>query len=695
VLVQDIMKKPGLVFSPDITIHLAVGDCIGNDFNMAPVVDKNKYCGVFTLASAMKWGEVNWNKPVRELMDTCFPVALKDTLVVDMPKDFSYFLPIVDKQNNFLGIVTTSDILRSFEESVKYSLSSLRSLIDSTNNGIVAVNKNGVITIFNTSARRILGMIEGKNVVGRHIADVVPKTRLPWILKTGKSEFNTKTDLGNGKTLFANYSPIIHDSGLMGAVAVFQDFSELETISDELNRVKDLNKQLDAIINSSYDGIWIADHEGTTLRVNDAIERITGLSREKCVGRNMRDMELDGTVDESATVKVLRQRKSLSLVQNVSTGRQTIVTGNPVFDDRGNIIYVVTNVRDVTELNMLKENLMREKGLTKLYKNEVNELRMKLLQQEDMVARSKPMKNVLDLVYRVASVDSTVLITGESGVGKEVVARMIHRLSPRNEQGKFICINCGAIPENLLESELFGYDKGAFTGARKEGKQGLFEVADKGTLFLDEVSELTLNLQVKLLRALQEHEITRIGGVKPLKVDIKVIAAANKNLSDLMKEGKFREDLFYRLNVIPIDIPPLRERPEDILALVSHYLQLLNQRFKSKKVMSSAAVDRLISYDWPGNVRELINILERLVITTPGDLINFEDLPAAIKSSVQVSHREAVAGFKPLKKALEDYENEIITAAMKFYGSTRKVARVLEISQSTISRRVRKINSSL
>jgi len=272
---------------------------------------------------------------------------------------------------------------------------------------------------------------------------------------------------------------------------------------------------------------------------------------------------------------------------------------------------------------------------------------------------------------------------------------MIHRLSPRNEQGKFICINCGAIPENLLESELFGYDKGAFTGARKEGKQGLFEVADKGTLFLDEVSELTLNLQVKLLRALQEHEITRIGGVKPLKVDIKVIAAANKNLSDLMKEGKFREDLFYRLNVIPIDIPPLRERPEDILALVSHYLQLLNQRFKSKKVMSSAAVDRLISYDWPGNVRELINILERLVITTPGDLINFEDLPAAIKSSVQVSHREAVAGFKPLKKALEDYENEIITAAMKFYGSTRKVARVLEISQSTISRRVRKINSSL
>lgn len=689
-LVQDIIQRARVVLSVDTPISAALKRCIDIDIYMAPVVDLNKYCGMFKISSALESNSAG--KTVGDVLDRHCPVVLKDTLVSDISRDFCLFLPVIDHDNNYLGIITSGDILNAFEESIQYSLSSLRSLIDSTNNGIVAINKHGVITIFNTAARRILG--EGDvNVVGRHIVDVFPKTRLPWILKTGRPEFNVKTETESEKKLFANYSPIMNNGELVGAVAVFQDFSELESISEELKRVKSLNKQLDAIINSSYDGIWITDHEGKTIKVNDAIERITGLSRDECIGRYMRDMERDGTVDESVTVRVLKEKKSVTLVQNVSTGRQTIVTGNPVFDDDGSILYVVTNVRDITELSKLKENLIQAKDLSSRYKNEVNELKLKLIQQEDMVARSKMMQNVLDLVSKVSMVDSTVLITGESGVGKEVVARMVHRLSPRNEQGRFVTINCGAIPANLLESELFGYEKGAFTGAKKEGKPGLFEVADRGTLFLDEVSELPLEMQVKLLRVLQEHEIMRIGGVKTIKVDVRVIAAANKNLFSLTQEGKFREDLYYRLNVIPVDIPALRERPEDVSALISHYLYIFNNKFKTKKVISSETVDCLLSYSWPGNVRELINIIERLIITTPGDLISASDLPAHIKTSKTESGIRKKQHFLPLRQALEQYESEIITSAMEVYGSTRKVARVLGISQSTVSRRVRRMIS--
>ncbi|MCL6611143.1 MAG: sigma 54-interacting transcriptional regulator [Peptococcaceae bacterium] len=692
-LVQDIMSEAELVLSPGETVGGALEECTVRDLFIVPVVDGGKYCGVFKITSALGSGETELRKPVGDVLDTGFPVVLKDTLVIDIPKDFKLILPVVDSDRIFLGVIRSADILNSYEKGVHYSLSSLRSLIDSTNNGIVAVNKNGVINIFNASARRILGM-EGVNAVGMNIVDVLPKSRLPWILKTCRPEFNVKTEIAPDKTIFANYSLIMNNGEIIGAVAVFQDFSELESISEELNRVKSLNRQLDAIINSSYDGIWITDHNGTTLRVNDAIERITGLPREKCIGRNMRDMELDGTVDESVTLRVLREKRSVTLVQNVSTGRQTIVTGNPVFDDKGNIIYVVTNVRDVSELSMLKESLIRQKDLANRYKNEVNELRLKLILQEDVVARSKLMKNVLDMVSRVASVDSTVLIAGESGVGKEVVARMLHRLSPRNDRGRFVTINCGAIPVNLLESELFGYEKGAFTGAKREGKPGLFEIADKGTLFLDEVTELPLEMQVKLLRVLQEQEIMRIGGLDTLRVDVRVIAATNRDISQLTREGRFREDLYYRLNVVPIEIPPLRERPEDISALISHYLCIFNDKFKTKKVIDSETVDHLMNYSWPGNVRELINIIERLVITTPGDLITFTDLPANIKTAVQAGGGQRKAReFIPLKKALEHYERDIIMAAMELYGSTRKVARVLEISQSTVSRRIRKISS--
>jgi transcriptional regulator with PAS, ATPase and Fis domain len=302
------------------------------------------------------------------------------------------------------------------------------------------------------------------------------------------------------------------------------------------------------------------------------------------------------------------------------------------------------------------------------------------------------MKKVFDFAARVAQVDSTVLITGESGSGKEIVAKTIHKLSKRKD-GPLIQINCGAIPENLLESELFGYEPGAFTGASKEGKLGMFELAENGTLFLDEIGELPLNLQVKLLRVLQEREIVRVGGIKPKKINVRIIAATNKDLEKMVEKGMFREDLYYRLNVVRIKIPPLRERKTDIPPLIQHFLRKFNEKYEMNKKISPEVIERLIAYDWPGNVRELENLIERLVVIVIEDIIELKHLPDYLQASINSDHFQvSVSGIIPLKKASEDLEKQLISKALQKYGSTRKAAQILEVDQATIVRKAKKYN---
>jgi transcriptional regulator with PAS, ATPase and Fis domain len=306
-----------------------------------------------------------------------------------------------------------------------------------------------------------------------------------------------------------------------------------------------------------------------------------------------------------------------------------------------------------------------------------------LLRRTGLVVYSEKMMKLVDLAIRIAQVDSTVLISGESGVGKELMAKLIHDQSPRS-LGPFIKINCGAIPENLLESELFGYEAGAFTGASKQGKLGIFELASSGTLFLDEIGELPLSLQVKLLRAIQEQEFVRVGGVKPRKVDIRFIAATNRDLEQMMKEGRFRDDLYYRLNVIPMLIPSLRERKEDILPLVHHFEQKLTQKFKMEKRFAPAVLRVFLNYPWAGNVRELENIIERLFVTSPEQLIRLEHLPEKL---LAIKEENKPARLIPLKEAMEQVEQRLIEDALGVYGNTYKAAEALGIDQSTLIRK--------
>lgn len=461
----------------------------------------------------------------------------------------------------------------------------------------------------------------------------------------------------------------------------------LDDLLIDAHETDKLNRALDAIIENSYDGIYITDQDGITLYTNSAIERITGIPKEYYIGKSVDQLIKRGILNASVTHKVVKLRRTVSVVQDNFAGKETLITGSPVFNAAGEIEQVVTNIRDLSDLNELMHELTKVNELNNQYKQEIEKLR-KITSQDGVVFVSDKMKMIYEIAERISDIDATVLILGETGVGKDVLARNIYNRSIRSKKGDFIKINCGAIPADLLESELFGYEGGAFTGANQKGKPGMFELAESGILFLDEVGELPLQLQVKLLRALQEREIQRIGGTKPKKIDVRIIAATNRNLSEMVKSGDFREDLFYRLNVIPITIPPLRERREDILALIDLFLTKANEQYKFSKEIDSRLKEYFYQHDWPGNVRELINIVERLVVLTDNQLLSINDLPEEYQPENR--NQPNLNASLTLKEAVERAEKEILTKAAQTYQTTYEIAEALDSSQATIVRKLKK-----
>ena len=467
----------------------------------------------------------------------------------------------------------------------------------------------------------------------------------------------------------------------------------VEKIAKEYRDLKNIKLsliELDSIIECSYDGIYITDGDANTIKVNNAYERITGLKKVDVIGKNMRDLERDGFISQSATLLVLSSRKTTTIQQEFSTGVKVLVSSTPIFDENKKIIMVVTNVRDVTQLNNLKELVQKNKEITQKYVSEIEEMRTQLLNNTEIVAEDPKTIEIIQLSHRIAKVDTTILMLGETGVGKDEIAKYIHKVSNRNGQ-QFIKVNCGAVPISLIESEFFGYEKGAFTGASKEGKVGLFELASGGTIFLDEVGEIPMDMQVKLLRVLQEKEIVRVGGTKPLKIDVRVLAATNRDLEKMIVDGKFREDLYYRLNVVPLFIPPLRERKQDILPLINFFLKQLNKKYNFNKILVPEALNCLYEYSWPGNVRELKNIVERVVIMSEDDKITKSDLPISIidLSGIEVVLNSFDEGIT-LKETLDGIEEKLIKRAFDKYGNVRAAAKSLGIDPSTFVRKRQK-----
>lgn len=450
----------------------------------------------------------------------------------------------------------------------------------------------------------------------------------------------------------------------------------------ELDSSKELLKELEAIIRSSYDGMFITDGDGVVLRLNDAYERITGIKASEIMGKNMRNLVDEGYFDESVTLHVIEKRTTITINQTVKKDRKILVTGTPLFDEQGKLFRVVTNVRDITELVKLQNQLLKTKEQTLKYKTELSHLRAMHIQNHEMITRSPKMARVIELSMKIADVDSNVLITGESGTGKELIAKLIHKHGKTTAR-PFIKINCAAIPEQLLESELFGYEGGAFTGAKKEGKPGLFELAHNGTLFLDEVGDLPLVLQVKLLRAIQEKEIMRVGGTRAITVNARIIAATHRDIAKMVQNGTFREDLYYRLMVVPINLPPLRERKEDVPLLIMHFIEKFNKHFGYNKRILPEVIDKLVEYNWPGNVRELENVIERMIVTAVGEVLTANLVPETIWSKTFLPKK----GTK-LKEAVEQTEAYLLIECYKEYRSWQKVAEALGIDRTTVFRKV-------
>lgn len=464
--------------------------------------------------------------------------------------------------------------------------------------------------------------------------------------------------------------------------------------------VAEAAERLSAIIEHSFDGIFITDKNAKVLRINHAYEDITGLKSEEVLGKNMADLVKGKLISQSGSLIVARTKKPVTLQQRFKSGKEALVTSSPIFDKNGTLIMIVTNVRDLTEIYNLKEIVQEKTDAMERLRLELAHIQNPESEQE-VIAKDETTLAAILLANRVAPMDTTVILLGETGVGKEVMARYIYQHSHR-VKNSFIKVNCGAIPESLIESELFGYESGAFTGANRSGKIGLFELANKGTLFLDEIGELPKDMQVKLLRALQEQEIMRIGGTKPIKINVRVIAATNRNLEEMVKKSEFREDLYYRLTVFPISIPPLRLRKKDITPLALSFLTKLNQKYSFKKYFSDISIQLLNEYNWPGNIRELKNIVERAIIISSSDEICPEDLhllhqsqPIIISSPAHPDTRQqkdeaAIQLPVDLQDTLAHMEYQYLTAAYQQCGNVRDAAHALGITPSTFVRKRKK-----
>jgi len=464
-----------------------------------------------------------------------------------------------------------------------------------------------------------------------------------------------------------------------------------KALIEELALVKRRLRELEVVFEHSHDGMSIVDRHGKIVASNPAMRRLYNLNAEDYIGKNITDLVNEGTFNDSVTSRVLSTGRPMAILQEVRSGARCLTTGVPVKGPDGQIEMVVVSSHDVTELYSLKESLRQSQKLAGGYQAELTDMRVSQMQKEDIVVRSKKMLDVLDLASRLAAVDTTVLIVGESGAGKEVVATLLHRASLRRSEKSFIKVNCGAIPRDLLEAELFGYEYGAFTGAAREGRIGLFELADGGSIFLDEVGELPLELQVKLLRVLQDQEFKRIGGTKLVRVDVRVIAASNRNLHELVSQGRFREDLYYRLNVVPLGVPPLRERKEDIVALAQHYVRHFNRRYGFEKVIAAELIEVMESYPWPGNVRELVNVVERMVVTSQGNILGAEEFPLETPATGgPPAGRTALARDVSIQQIIGEAEREVIFNALQGCRSTEGAAKSLGISRATLARKMRK-----
>lgn len=576
--------------------------------------------------------------------------------------------------------VRTSLEMREVDQLLHENAFTAEQIFSSMANGLIVTNQEDVITVCNPAALRILGIPEA-HVIGKKICDVVPSTRMHIVNQTGHGEIACRQMIGKSITI-TNRTPIIIDGKVRGATAIFEDISALEKVKWEFYEVKEMQERLQLILEAVQDGICVLNKAGDIVYVNPSYLRIVNKTKEALLGKNIYDIAPNGT--RCGVLKTgVAQIGSFSQKKD---GTTVVANVNPIVVD-GEISGVVSVVKNITEVQELMEKLSKMSAKAEYLEQELFRTKKTNKAFANYIGCSGKVVDCLAMAAKAAMSSATVLIRGESGTGKELVAEGIHYASAR-AKGPFIRVNCGAIPSALLESELFGHEKGAFTGAVKR-KLGKFELANHGTIFLDEIGEMDKNMQVKLLRALQQKEFDRVGGENTVKVDVRIIAATNRNLEDMVRKESFRDDLYYRLNVIPLFLPPLRERAEDIALLTEHFIDKISaQAKKTVKGIEPGVLEVLMAYKWPGNVRELENIIERVITLMDADYISIEHLPSyitgeAVSKDVKSLEFGAVLPW-------EEYEKQIISNALKKCGSFNAAGKMLKLTHKTVATKAKK-----
>lgn len=616
----------------------------------------------------------DWKKYLSDQLDVVIEVTgrqevfneireLRDRKTVLIPGSMAYLISKLIEEKEEL-------ISRLEYETYKHDL-----IFNATGDGMLVVDKDATITFINHSAATMIGM-KKEEMIGKPVLEVVPTSRLPIVLQTRKSETNRKQTLANGMKIITTRIPMIAENNeIIGAFAVFKDITEVVNLAEELTNLKEVQTMLESVIQSSEEAISVVDENGLGIIINPAYTRLTGLSEAEVIGQ---PATTDISEGESMHMQVLKTRRAVRGVamRLGPNKKEVIVNVAPVIVD-GKLKGSVGVIHDMSEIKSLNRELSRARQIIRTLEAKYS--------FEDIIGDSEEMRLAIEQAKLGARTPATVLLRGESGTGKELFAHAIHNASDR-KYNKFVRVNCASLSESLLESELFGYEEGAFSGAKRGGKRGLFEEANNGSIFLDEIGELTANTQAKLLRVLQESEITRVGGTRPISINVRVIAATNVNIEKGIINGTFREDLYYRLNRMPIHIPPLRDRKGDIPLLCERLIQKINQDYgRNVEGVTADAMKHLLQYHWPGNVRELENILGRAIIfmnyhETEIDLLHLPNLNIIQEQTFEpFSHSEAEG--ETLNVKLERYEKEIIAQTLaKMNGNKTETAKALGLS---------------
>lgn len=584
---------------------------------------------------------------------------------------------------------------RQVEREIRESEALYRALAEKSMAGVYVV-QDGVFRFINANAAAYIGH-KREDLIGRRTIEIVHPEDRKGLIANARAmlrgehhspyEYRVITKDGQIRWIMETVTPIVYE----GRPAVLGN--SMNT-SWTLSRI-DVGI-VEAIIEAVHDGVYVTDLEGYFIAANKGFEKITAINRKELIGKHTTYLIERQYISETANLDVLKDLKGRSKLIRYPSGKELLVSAAVVWDKNSRAVGVVSTLRDLTELNNMQKRLVQSNVLVEKYKKTLDHLAEKLeLNRHEFITQTAEGKHVLALAEKVAGSNVTVLITGDSGVGKDVIARHIHEHSQRRDKGAFTKVDCAAMPANLLESELFGYEKGAFTSASSEGKRGLIEAANKGTLFLDEIGELPFELQSKLLNVIQDKEIKRIGGLVALPVDVRIIAATNRNIEEMVRNRTFRQDLYYRLSVVPIHIPPLRERREDITPLALHFLKHFNSIYNTNNYIFKEALDYLKTYDWPGNVRELKNMIERFAIVNPNAEIQVDDIDAEIKNHIKVSPAYLVETrtserVGPLKNHLQQLERELIKAALETHRTLAAAAGDLGIDISTLTRKKQK-----